>query len=210
MQKIHILFPYTNNPSKNLHLCISRQNSRFRSREDISGEGTESKKLRAYFERPIPFSCRDNLTQDKWGENCISDTSYSTSALAFTQRQAKTCRPDQPSVAICMGSWPYFQLVWLMDWLFHASWHPGPVLSGRASWTRCRRWSCLAVVSWGIHRLLAMGPALLCSAAAHPDKALGRSPPLMGPWPPLPFREAGASLTRTAEVALLTPSTAAF
>lgn len=205
MQKNHIFFPYVNNPSKNFHLHVSRQNSHFRSTGDISRKGDRIPEAKSIFERLIPFSRRDNLTQDKWGENCISDTSHSTSAPVLTQHQEKTCSLLLPSawapdrISSQFGLWIAYSM------------HPGTLVQS------CLVGHCGPCAS--------VGPAWPCSA--EPLAAAGHGPcsalrlhTLTKLWAApctswllatfARWQETRPSLSRTAETALLTPSIAPF
>lgn len=169
----------------------------------------ESQKLRVCFGRSLPFSCRDNLTQVR--RELHFWYIPSTICICAHPMPSEACSPDQPSVAICTGSWPnpYFQLFWLMDWLFHASWHSGSVPSGRGLWAPNRFGCTGATWYWSTEPFTAPANRLLATSAA-PEKPQAGNRTLRDPAGLSHFKESTVSLTHTAEIALLTWGTASF
>lgn len=197
----HFIQIYINYPSKNFHLYVSRQNSHFKSRGDMSRKRTESQKLRVCLKGS--FLSHAETMWHKWGESCICDTSHSKTAPVFTQcQQAKTCSLLLPSawapdhISSQFGLWIGYSM------------HPGilvqPPLVG-SPWILCQRWCCLAMASWAI------GP---CSALhLHTQTKLWAAPCPSCPlatFTKWPSQETRAPSPVQQRLHCFTPSTAPF
>lgn len=109
MQKIHILFPYINNPSKNFHLHVSLDKIHISGVEEISLEkGTESQNLRVYLKDSFLSHAEKSNTRQVRRELHFWHIPFNI----CTSIHPTPSKDLQPSIAICTASWPYFQPVW--------------------------------------------------------------------------------------------------
>lgn len=148
------------------------KNSHFRSRGDISREGTESWKLRVYFERPNHFSCRDNLTQVR-------------REMHFWHTPFNICTSAHPTPSKDLHTWPAFccHLHGLLT-IFPDSLAYGLAIPCILVFWSSSVWSgiinslpVLAMASWAICRLLATGAALFCSCTPRQRFGQATAPP---------------------------------